>query len=94
MEKGVYNLLGRDEKHGEILSYLKNCLKHRCGKKSDIFRTVYPNRNHVTTHPGIFIYNTHLTHSIVQEHSFNILCVVCVFKIAHLNLQCTINVQI
>ena len=51
------------------------------------FRTVYPNRNHVTTHPDIFIYNTHLIYSIVQEHSFNILCIFRVFKIAHLNLQ-------
>ena len=34
--KMVYNFLGIDEKHGEISTYL-NCLKHRCGKKLDIF---------------------------------------------------------
>ena len=34
--KMVYNFLGEDEKKtGEISTYF--CLKHRCGKKSDIF---------------------------------------------------------
>ena len=48
--KMVYNFLGIDEKkHAEISTYF--CLKHRSGKKSAIFRTVYPKRNHVTTHP-------------------------------------------
>ena len=37
------------KKHGEISTYFR--LKHRCGEKSDIFRTVYPNKNHATTHP-------------------------------------------
>ena len=37
------------KKHGEISTYF--FLKHRSGKKSAIFRTVYPNRTHVTTHP-------------------------------------------
>ena len=46
----VYSFLCKDEKkHAEISTYF--CLKRRCGKKSAIFRTVYPNRNHVTTHP-------------------------------------------
>ena len=45
----MYNFLSKDEKQGEISTYF--CLKHRCEKKSDIFHTVYPNKNHVITHP-------------------------------------------
>ena len=39
------------KKHGKISTYFH--LKHRCGKKSDILHTVYPNINHVTNQPVI-----------------------------------------
>ena len=40
------------KKHGEISTYF--CLKHHCGKEVwTFFRTVYPNKNHVTTHPDL-----------------------------------------
>ena len=41
--KVVYNFLGKDEKHEEFPTYFR--LKRRCGKE------VYPNKNHVTSHP-------------------------------------------
>ena len=38
------------EKHREISTYF--CLKDHCGKEvRHFFRTVYPSKNHVTTHP-------------------------------------------
>ena len=56
--KMVYNFLGKDEKHGEIFTYFR--LKHHCGKEVGHFsNTVYPNKNHVTTHPG-FCYHPFL----------------------------------
>ena len=46
----VYNFLCKDEKkHAEISTYF--CLIIGVERSSPFFRTVYPNRNHVTTHP-------------------------------------------
>ena len=42
----MYNFLGKDEKHREISTYFR--LKHHCGKE---VKTVYPSKNHETTHP-------------------------------------------
>ena len=48
--KMVYNFLGKDEDTGEISTYFR--LINSLWKRSPtFFRTVYPNNNHVTTHP-------------------------------------------
>ena len=48
--KMVYNFLGKDEKTWRNLYLL--LLKTSLRKRSWIFiRAVYPNKNHVTTHP-------------------------------------------
>ena len=48
----VYSILGKDEKNTQKNLYLLS-LKTSFWKSSrDIFCTVYPNRNPVTTHPG------------------------------------------
>ena len=48
--KMVYNFLCKDEKntHKYILTFAKNIGVER---SPPFFRTVYPDRNHVTTHP-------------------------------------------
>ena len=49
----VYNFLCKDEKNRQkyLLTFAKNIGVER---SPPFFRTVYPNRNHVTTHPGYF----------------------------------------
>ena len=48
----VYNFLCKDEKNTQ--KYLLTFALHIGVERSPpFFRTVYPNRNHVTTHPGI-----------------------------------------
>ena len=50
----MYNLLGKDgKKHGEISTYF--CLNIVVERSQPLSRTVYPNRNHATTHPDIWL---------------------------------------
>ena len=51
-EKGCITFWVKMKKHREISTYF--CLKHCCGRSQPFFRTVYPNRNHVTTHPDMY----------------------------------------
>ena len=54
--KVVYNFLGKDEKNTEK-SQLTFALNIIVEKESEFFRTVYPSKNHVTTHPELLIRN-------------------------------------
>ena len=59
----VYYFLCKDEKNTQkyLLTFAKNIGVER---SPPFFRTVYPNRNHVTTHPGNKKSNLHHLHHL------------------------------
>ena len=73
----VYNFLCKDEKNTQkyLLTFAKNIGVER---SPPFFRTVYPNRNHVTTHHVGKIYDPFI------KTRYLIMCLLVIFELAML----------